>query len=124
MMYTKEEREKIYANIDKIKDYLDSLRPNVRESITVNFGPMKTYANFDRESAYHITVDKNYIIGRSGGLVLDFKRKSERESRAPVYDRLDYAVSLIQNWVTIKMTINTAIQNQKQMLEDINNFEI
>jgi hypothetical protein len=124
-MYTTEERTKIHENLDKIKEYLDGLRPNVRDAITVDFGPMKTYANFDRELAYHITIDRDEIRGRSGGLVLDYTREDVSSStRSTVYQRLDYAVALIQNWYTIKETINTALQDQKQKLEDINNFEI
>lgn len=125
MMYTNEERAKIHENLDKIKEYLDEVRPNLRESVTVDFGPMKTYANFEREKAYHITVDKNEIYGRSGGLTLEYDKNAESTSlSSTVYQRLDYAVALIQNWPTVKATVNTAIQNQKQMLSDINNFEI
>lgn len=125
MMYTNEERAKIYENLDKIKEYLDGLRPDVRDAITVDFGPMKTYANFDREQAYHITIDRDEIRGRSGGLVLDYTREDVSSStRSTVYQRLEYAVALIQNWFTIKATVNTALQAQKQKLDAINNFEI
>ena len=124
MKYTNEERAKIYENLDKIKAYLDELRPNVRESITVDFGPIKTYANFEREQAYHITVDKNEIRGRSGGLVFDFSNANKGTYETSAYTRLDYAVALIQNWGYVKSTVNTEIQNQKKMLDDINNFEI
>lgn len=125
MMYTKEEKEKIYANIDKIKAYLDEVRPNLRQGVTVDFGPIKTYADYSREPAFHITVDKDEIRGRSGGLYIEYGREATRTSTsATVYDRLEYAVALIQNWQTIKATVHTAIQNQKQTLADIDNFEI
>lgn len=125
MMYTNEEKAKIYENLDKIKDYLDGIRPNLRKSVTVDFGPMKTYANFNRENEYHITVGKNELSGRTGGLALDYDINGGKESlTSTVYAQLDYAVALIQNWFNIKATVNTAIQNQKQILSDINNFEI
>lgn len=124
MMYTNEERAKIHENLDKIKEYLDSVRPNLREKVTVDFGPIQTYADFSREHVYHITIGKDQLSGRMGGLGLDYDRNETSESRATVYERIDYAVALIQNWYTVKATVCTAIQNQKQMLSDINNFEI
>ena len=125
MMYTNEERVIIHKNLDKIKRYLDGIRHNLRETVTVDFGPMKTYANFNREKAYHITVGKNELSGRTGGLALDYDINGGKGSlTSTVYAQLDYAVALIQNWYTVKAVVNTAIQNQKQMLSDINNFEI
>ena len=124
MKYTQEEKQKIHANLDKIKDYLDGLRPQLRERITVDFGPMKTYANFEREKAFHITVDKDGISCRSGGLGFDFSRAEKSVYSATAYTQLDYAVSLIQNWFTVKSTVNNAIKEQEQMIKDIHNFEI
>lgn len=125
MMYTMEERAKIYANLDKIKEYLEALCPQLRDKVTVDFGPVRTYANFDREKSYHITVSKDGVYGRTGGLGLDFDKASMKSSsRCTAYEQLDYAVALIQNWQTVKTTVNNAIKNQKQMLADIDNFEI
>lgn len=124
MKYTQEEREKIHENLDKIKSYLDDLRPQLRDDVTVDFGPMKTYANFDREQAYHITVSKDKIGCRSGGLWFDFSRPEKSEYEATAYTQFDYAVSLIQNWFTVKSTVNNAIKEQERMFADISNFEI
>ncbi len=124
MQYTQEERQKIHENLNKIKDYLDSLRPQLRERVTVDFGPMKTYANFEREQAFHITVGKDELSCRTGGLWFDFNRPEKNTFGATVYTELDYAVSLIQNWFTVKSTVNNAIKEQDRMLADIENFEI
>lgn len=125
MMYTREEKAKIHENLDKIKAYLEEMCPQLRDKVTVDFGPVKTYANFDREKAYHITVSKDGVYGRTGGLGIDFDKTDKGSStRATAYEQLDYAVSLIQNWSIVKSTVNNAIKNQKQMLADIDNFEI
>ena len=124
MQYTQEERAKIHENLDKIKEYLDDLRPQLRDEVTVDFGPMKTYANFDREQAFHITVGKNGISCRSGGLGFDFSRAEKSVYEATAYTQFDYAVSLIQNWSTVKSVVNNAIKAQERMFADINNFEI
>lgn len=124
MQYTQEERKKIRENLDKIKVYLDNLRPQLRERVTVDFGPMKTYVNFNREQAFHITVDKDGISCRSGGLGFDFSNEEKSAYNATAYTQLDYAVSLIQNWFTIKSCVNNAIKEQDRMLADIENFEI
>ena len=124
MQYTQEERQKIHENLDKIKNYFDNLRPQLRERVTVDFGPMKTYANFEREKAFHITVDKDGIGCRSGGLGFDFSKAERSVYNATAYTQLDYAVSLIQNWFTVKSCINNAIKEQDRMLADIENFEV
>ena len=125
MMYTQEEKNKIYDNLDKIKEYLETLQPKIRDRITIDFGEMKTYANYERERKFHLYVDKREIYGRSGGLGMDYTRKSVRSStRASIYDHLDYAVELIQNWQSIKMEINTKIAQQNIAIAAINNFEI
>jgi hypothetical protein len=85
---------------------------------------MKTYANFNREQAFHITVDKDEISCRSGGLCFDFSRSEKSVYEATAYTQFDYAVSLIQNWLTVKSCVNNAIKEQERMFADINNFEI
>lgn len=125
MMYTPEEKNKIHENLDKIKEYLETLQPKIRDRITVDFGKMCTYANFDRERKFHLYVDKDKICGRSGGLGMEYTRESISSStRASIYNHLDYAVELIQNWQSIKMEINTKIAQQNTTIAAINNFEI
>ena len=123
-MYSNEESEKIHSNLDKIKDYLDSIRLNLRDRVTVDFGPVKTYADWSREKAYHITVSKDGISCRSGGLGFDFSKPDPHGYNTTAYTQLDYAVSLIQNWFTVKSTVNNAIKEQERTIADINNFEI
>lgn len=124
MKYSNEEKEKIYSNLDKIKNYLDSIRHNLRDSVTIDFGPMKTYANFNREQAYHLTVSKDDVSCRSGGLGFDFDNPARSAFRTTAYTQIDFAVSLIQNWFTVKSTVNNAIKEQERMIADINNFEV
>lgn len=125
MMYTQEEKNKIHDNLDKIKEYLETLQPKIRDRITIDFGEMKTYANFERERAFHLSVDKDTICGRSGGLGMEYTRERISSStRASIYDHFDYAVALIQNWQSIKMEINTQIAQQNTTIAAINSFEV
>lgn len=124
MQYTQEEKTKIHENLDKIKDYLDSLRPQLRDDVTVDFGPIETYYSGNREKAFHITVDKDRISCRTGGLCFDFSKADASVYGTTAYTRFDYAVGLIQNWFTVKSVVNNAIKEQEKMFADINNFEI
>ena len=125
MMYTSEEKQKIYSNIDKIIAYLLDQRVNVRGKITIDFGPMQTYAGYERETAYHLTIEPYALYGRTGGLHITFEHEDTMSSSwASIYRRIDYAVALIQNWQTIKREIHKEIANQNNIINAINNFEI
>lgn len=125
MLYTQEEKAKIYENLDRIKECLEMLQPRVRERITVDFGEMKTYASWDREREYHLYLSKDAISGRSGGLGLDYTRERVSSStRSTVYQHFDYAVALIKNWQYIKRTILSKLEEQNETLAAINNFEV
>ena len=125
MLYTQEEKAKIYENLDRIKECLEMLQPRVRERITVDFGEMKTYASWDREREYHLYLSKDTISGRSGGLGLDYTRERVSSStRSTVYQHFDYAVALIKNWQYIKRTILSKLEEQNETLAAINNFEV
>ena len=124
MTYSKEEKEKIHNNLDKIMLYLDGIRQDLREEVTIDFGPVKTYADWSKEKAYHITVSKDGISCRSGGLGFDFIDPFKSAYRVTAYSQLDFAVALIQNWFTVKSTVNNAIKEQQRMFDCINNFEV
>lgn len=125
MLYTQEEKEKIYENLDRIKECLEMLQPRVRDKITVDFGEMKTYANYDREREYHLYLYKDAIRSRVGGLGLDYTRERVSSStRSTVYQHLDYAVALITNWQYIKRTILSKIEEQNETIAAINSFEV
>ena len=125
MLYTQEEKNKIHENLDKIKEYIEALQPKIRGRITIDFGPMKTYANWDREKAFHLYIEKNNICGRTGGLGLDYAREYVGSStRSTIYSQYDYAVDLIQNWHNIKSQIIAEIENQNSMISAINDFEV
>lgn len=125
MLYTQEEKNKIYDSLDKIKAYIETLQPQIRDRITVDFGEVERYADFSREKKFHLYVSKTSISGRSGGLGLDYTREEVSSStRSTVYRWLDYATALIQNWQFIKREILNQITEQNATISAINNFEI
>ena len=125
MLYTPSEKEKIRENLDKIKEYLESLQPQVRDKITVDFGQMKTYVDWSREQEYHLYIYSDDITARTGGLWMSFKREHISSStRSTVYDQFDFAVALLENWSKIKRFILTEIDSQRASISSIHNFEI
>lgn len=123
MLYTKQEQEKIHSNLDKIKAYIETMQPRIRDEVYINFGPTRTYVDGTKEKAFHITITRDDITCRTGDLCFDFcKKNGTRETTA--YSRYDYAVSLIENWLHVKICLGTQIQNQERLIELINNFEI
>ena len=125
MTYTQEEKNKIYSILDTIKEYLQTLQPQIRSEITVDFGKMKTYANFDKEREFHLYIDKDEICGRSGGLYMTYERERVSSStQSSIYAHFDYTTELIQNWQFIKKEILDKIALQNTTILAINNFEI
>ena len=124
MLYSKEEKQKIYDAINQIKAYITTLQPQIRDRITIDFGPIETYANYERESAYHLYVYPDDISGRSGGLGISFTKEENSSTSSTVYVWLDYTVSLIKNWPHIKKTLLDEVAKQNATIAAINNFKI
>ena len=126
MKYTQAEKEKICANLDAIKSYIErNVQPNITGDITVDFGEMKTYCNGDREKEFHLYVRPNRISGRIGGLGLEFEREYKSSSlTSTVYAHMDYAIALLREWHNIKATLHTAVQYENETRNLINNFNI
>ena len=125
MLYTSEEKEKIRENLDKIKEYLEGLQPQVRDKITIDFGPIETYADWSRENKYHLTLWSDNITARTGGLWMSFTREDIRSStKSTVYEQFDFAVALIENWQKVKRFILAEMDSQRTSVNSIHNFEI
>ena len=124
--YNQAEKEKIYSNINAIKEYIaNNIQPHITDCITVDFGEMKTYYHGDREKEFHLYVRPDSISGRSGGLGLEFDADYESSSlTSTVYKHMDYAIALLKNWKSIKATLNTSIAHEKATREMINSFEV
>lgn len=125
MKYTQTEKEKIHANLDAIKSYIQrEIQPHITDKITVDFGNMKTYMNGDRENEFHLYVCPKEITCRIGGLCFDFEKSEAISYSATAYNQLEYAVELIKDWQGIKSILNTAIQRENDTRNAINNFYI
>ena len=125
MVYTQAEKEKIHANLDAIKAYIQrEIQPNITDRVVVDFGNMKSYLNGDREKEYHLYVSPKSLSCRIGGLGFDFVNAGESSYSATAYTQLDYAVELIRDWQSIKSILNTAIQRENDTRNAINNFYI
>lgn len=124
MKYSQEEKIKIYNAIDQIKAYIATIQPQIRENITIDFGPMEQY-QYERERKYHLYIYDNDVSGRIGGLGIEFDKDLKLGStRTTIYKELEYTVALMQNWANIKSQILDAIAEQNATIAVINNFEI
>lgn len=123
MMYTQEQKQKICENVDKIKAYIQTLQPQLREWITIDFGEEKDYG-WTREKECHLTVYEDEICGRIGGLKIVFDWDEGSSLSASVYRWFDYTIQLIENWQYIKKTLLEEIAKQQAIIDTINDFEI
>ena len=123
MMYTKEQKQKICENVDKIKAYIQTVQPQIRGWITVDFGDVKYYGD-GPECECHLTVHPDEIYGRIGGLRIVFDWDEGSSLSASVYRWFDYTIQLIENWQYIKKTLLEEIAKQQATIDAILNFEV
>jgi hypothetical protein len=127
MKYTQAEREKIHANLDAIKSYIEEkIQPCITSKITVDFGEIKRYVDYSREKEFHIYVYPDDIRGRIGGLGISFKRNPEGlyAYEPTAYERLDFAVGLIEEWQNIKHQLVIAVNHEQNTRQIINDFAV
>ena len=126
MKYTTAEKEKIYESLIAINDYIErEIQPNITSSITVDFGTIKSYVDGTREKEFHLYVSPKSISCRQGGLGFDYAKTSTRNStNTTVYSNYEYAVALMKEWHNIKATLHTAVANENETRNMINNFHI
>lgn len=125
MKYTPEEREKIYANLDAIKAYIErEIQPKITSKIEVDFGEIKSYLDWSKENEFHLYVYPEGIRGRIGGLGISFEKNPEDKYEPTAYKHLDYAIGLLREWHNIKATLHTAVVNENETRNMINNFHI
>lgn len=123
MTYTQAEKEKIYANLDAIKVYIErEIQPHITSKVTVDFGQVKSYADWSREKEFHIYVYPEGMRGRIGGLCISFEKNPKDEYEPTAYKHLDFAVGLLEEWQSIKATLHTSVQNEANTRARINNF--
>jgi hypothetical protein len=126
MTYTQAEREKIHANLDAIKAYIErEIQPHITSRVTVDFGSIESYLDGTRENKFHIYVYPDGVRGRTGGLGFGFEKLKPGEPyMATAYNQWDYAVGLLKAWRSIKATLHTSIEHEKATRNMINNFEV
>ncbi len=121
MIYTKEEKEKIYANIEKIKMWIVEKSIEIGESVTVKF-------DNDDGSFYSVTAhpykDQAEISGYIGYLYIDWEKNAKSSTTSYIKNQIDYCVKLIRNWEYIKRQFTEKAEENQKTREAINNFKI
>lgn len=135
MTYTNEEFEQLKINTKQIEQYLHTLMPNIRESITVEFGGFTErrgpYGMPVREREYELHVGKEKITGGQGGLTLHFVPSPTFKGLTgyiELYESKGYGAqfmaALCNEWQTIKSRILYEYGKQRQTVQSIRNFKL
>lgn len=134
MTLTKEEQEKLHENLKMILDYIQKeIQPKLHGAhIQADFGPMESYPtppNF--ENRYHLSVYKDDIVGREGGLTLELSRVVQPDdsvimdqNKASFFNQQSAGLALVQNWQVVKAKLHAEIEKLNATREALNNFKI
>ena len=128
-MLNKEEFEALKNNTHQIEGYLRSLMPEIRETIKVEFGDIVTrrgaYGCPVREREFCIVIDREHLVGRSGGLTYSFTDQISSSYYTYVYGKgygSEFMLQLIRDWPLVKARINSAISTQRAKYNSIHSF--
>lgn len=131
MQYTKEEIELMKANTKQIIGYLETLRPRLRETVTITFGDTAVrrgdYGFPVREPEFEIHVGMKCMCGHSGGLRIDFSGEERSSYAVSIYSSgfgVEYMAKLIRDWHMIKSKLISAIDRQEEDVLSLHNFSL
>ena len=122
MTFTSEQREKINTNIQKIVEYIENnILPHITYSYETGlFGPEETWGRWDESKG------KRHYIALNGPYAdkIRFYHGPTLYNTERIMDCPEIAVNLIKYWQDAKSYMNTEINNQKDTIKDIYDFEI
>ena len=122
MTYTKEQKEQINANIQKIVAYIErDILPHITHCYeTGTFGPIETWGRNDDKHG------KRYYIALNGPYAdkIRFYHGMTCYNAETLVENLDCAVNFLKHWQDAKMYMNTEIQRIAEINNIINTFTI
>ena len=127
MNLTKQEREKMQANIEGIKEYIETqICPKLKgERVSIDFGEIKRFANGSSEHEYHFYVRAEGASGRSGYLPLALLPTGLPSSCGSSFcERYDAGIELLRAWPRIKATLLEAVKKVEETENMIDTFEV
>lgn len=122
MTFTAEQTKQINTNIQKIVEYIESnILPHIKYSYeTGAFGPEETWGRWDENRG------KRYCIALNGPYTnkIRFYHGHIPYNAKELMDSPEIAVNFIKYWQDAKSYMNTEINNQKDTIKAIYDFEI
>lgn len=132
MRFTNEEIQLMRDNTKQIEEYLKTLQPQLRDTVTVRFGDMTErrgdYGFLVRETEYEICLNHRDLFGFAGGLRFEFAAPSSVKSSCAtsVYAGfgIEYMAKLIRDWPYIKTKLLEAIDKQTAAVSCLKGFKV
>ncbi len=123
MTFTVEQTKQIGANIKKIVEYIEN---NILTHITYpyetgTFGPVETWGRCDENKGqrYHIALNGPYT-----DKIRFYNSSMSYQNVEQLMNSPEHAVIFIKYWYDAKSYMNTEINNQKDTIKAIYEFEI
>ena len=113
---TEAQTAKVYENVGKIVEHIRTLQPGIVSEVV---------ATWDRD-LYGLLVTKDAIVGdtASGKHIAIDAPEAAFCALTPIDQDLDFAVSLVVNWSDVKIELEAAVEDQRWVVEAIENFEV
>jgi hypothetical protein len=119
MQYTEKENAMLQENTARIIAFLDELKPNVRETISITF-----YTDRYGGTPHIINLSSHRITGSVGYVSIKFEEDDTSRDQRDIFKCFDYMARLCHNWKTIKIKIMSEIEYQQELVSAIDNFEL
>ena len=123
MTFTAEQIKQIGINIQKIVEYIEkSILPHITYSYeTGTFGPVETWGrcNENKSQRYHIALNGPYA-----DKIRFYNCSVSYQNAEQLMNSPEHAVIFIKYWQDAKSYMNTEINNQKDTIKEIYDFEI
>lgn len=123
MTFTTEQIKQIGINIQKIVEYIEkSILPHITYSYeTGTFGPVETWGRCDENKGqrYHIALNGPYT-----DKIRFYNSDVSYQNVEQLMNSPEHAVIFIKYWQDAKSYMNTEINNQKDTIKAIYDFEI
>ena len=123
MTFTAEQIVQIKFDIKKIVDYIeDSILPYITYSYqTGAFGPVETWGVYDEHKG------QRYYIGLNGPYadkIRFYNSSTSHQNVEQLMNSPEHAVIFIKYWQDAKSYMNTEINNRKDIIKAIYDFEV
>ena len=118
---TDEQKQQLRSNMESIRDYFLAQTSDMEE-IGLNY----IFIDFGERCEINVdTADEGKVNGRTGGLYIYFDpEKKGYKCDTAAWDYESYAVALMNEWPCVKSAFTQKLQDKRDTLSLIANFEV